>query len=613
MPRWLLKGCIVSASVLVSCPAAAQDAQQLFNFFLDQAGQELSRQQQIEQQRQQQVYDLFVANWYGCGAGDIVACEQALTYPQLSASDRRMLKKQRAALLEAQRQSVAQQEEQERQAAREEETRQEAARAAEVKRQEDAARAKQARLERERADELARQQAEVERLQQERLAEETRLKEMRTFADLREACRAYDTHACTMAYNSPFATADDRNDFATWRRTAEELEAYLTACAADRSAAACDAALASPALKPARRPEVAGWRAEASPSRIAMASVTRQASAVLSSVANLPASTQITGAVAALLGAALVLLMRQRTVPVTPAGDAASSSPGWWTRLRSSFLAFGQRLSRSAKSPGPQTDSSTRADARPEPTSPEPVKPMEATEPAPKAQLPVVIAPRDTPGALSAMELALAYISEVKELGMPDYEDKADIKQRLNTLSLAAKQLTRAESCDPDAVLEAEESDGATIKWRLYELKSVALRLEGMTHAEPRKARAALEAATEADPENDVAFYFLGLFHAGERNRAAAIDAFRRAVELNPGNVEFRMELDRAENLSGAEIAGFKMTRAGVKTYNAGIHTLNFFIICRNILVVIWNIFAFVWNTITFPLRLMQRILGFFG
>lgn len=207
------------------------------------------------------------------------------------------------------------------------------------------------------------------------------------------------------------------------------------------------------------------------------------------------------------------------------------------------------------------------------------------------------------------MQLAHAYVESLAELGDPDYENKADIKQRLNTLSLAAKQLATAERCDPDAVLELIE-DGLTFHWRIHELKSRALRLEGMTHADPRKSRAALIAATEADPENAVAFFTLGLFHAGERNRADAIAAFRRAVQLNPQDVEFRMELDRAENMSATEMAGFKLTRAGIKTYNAGIHTLNFFIICRNILVVIWNIFAYTWNFITFPLRLMHRIFG---
>ncbi len=229
MPHWLMKGCIVSVGVLLALPASAQDGQQILNFFLNQATQELDRQQRIEQQRQQQLYEIFSANWYACGAGDLGACDEALTYPQLSSKDRRALKRQRAALLEAKRQSIAFEQEQARQAERERQEREETARkeaalAAERERQAEAARIEQAHQ-----DELARQKAEVERLEQQRLAEERRLAAMREFADLREACRAYDSHACTTALASPLATAEDKADLALWRRTAKQLDADLPA------------------------------------------------------------------------------------------------------------------------------------------------------------------------------------------------------------------------------------------------------------------------------------------------------------------------------------------------------------------------------------------------
>ena len=346
MPRWLVIGCIVSVGVLLALPASAQDGQQLLNFFLNQATQELDRQQQIEQQRQQQLYESFSANWYACGAGDLGACDAALTYPQLSARDRRTLKRQRAALLEARRQSIDLEQEQARQAERErqereDKARKEAALAAERERQAEAARIEQMHQE-----ELARQKAEVERLEQQRLAEERRLAEMREFADLREACRAYDAHACTTALGSSIATAEDRNDLALWRRTAEQLDADLATCATEKSATACDAALASPALKPTRRPEVAGWRAEASPWRVAYASLARQTSIAMTAVAELPISTQITGAVAALLALIVVLQMHRSQLAATQLGAMLLQDAGEtdWDRCCRPSVAHPQRL-----------------------------------------------------------------------------------------------------------------------------------------------------------------------------------------------------------------------------------------------------------------------------
>jgi hypothetical protein len=89
MRRRLLAVVIATVVVLFPNVASAQDPQQLFNFFLDQAGQELQRQQQLENQRRQQQHEQFVTQWYACQAGEIDACQLALAYPHLSASDRR--------------------------------------------------------------------------------------------------------------------------------------------------------------------------------------------------------------------------------------------------------------------------------------------------------------------------------------------------------------------------------------------------------------------------------------------------------------------------------------------------------------------------------------------
>ena len=135
------------------------------------------------------------------------------------------------------------------------------------------------------------------------------------------------------------------------------------------------------------------------------------------------------------------------------------------------------------------------------------------------------------------------------------------IKRRLNTLRLAAKQLDAVERLDSDTILDVGDGD-ETFHGRLNELKLDSLRLEGSAHPDRRKALSALRRATEVNPENAVAFYCLGMFYAGARNKCAAVAALKRAIEFYPKSIEFRMELDRVKNLSPSEIASFRVTRA---------------------------------------------------
>lgn len=208
------------------------------------------------------------------------------------------------------------------------------------------------------------------------------------------------------------------------------------------------------------------------------------------------------------------------------------------------------------------------------------------------------------------MQLAFAYLEEVRQAPSPDFEDTAGRKQQLNTLSLAAKRLEAATAHDPDAVLETMDDNNNPIHFTINELKAKVLLIEGLTHQvyDVKRALTALTAATEHDPQSAVAFYILGLAHAENRNKALAIDALQRAVALDPSDIDYRKELDRVENLSAAAVAAYKVTRAGEKIYGAGIKTANVGIRIYNVFVVLWNIFAITWNVVTFPIRLMARI-----
>lgn len=208
---------------------------------------------------------------------------------------------------------------------------------------------------------------------------------------------------------------------------------------------------------------------------------------------------------------------------------------------------------------------------------------------------PVATAPRDTPGAIAAMELALAYIQEVQEANRPDLEDKDERKQQLNTLALAAKQLDLAQRLDADAVLQGQVED-VLYRFSINELKAEALILEGTTHQpyDVRRAIPALVAATTLNPSSARAFYVLGLTHSANMSKTKAIAAFEQAVALDPKNIAYRKELNRVQSLSGAEVAAYRATRTAEKMVDNT--------------VMAWNVFAVIWNVLTFPLRVLVGI-----
>lgn len=247
-------------------------------------------------------------------------------------------------------------------------------------------------------------------------------------------------------------------------------------------------------------------------------------------------------------------------------------------RLKSAWVAVGAVLRRQQASSDPKDNPAADAST------------AEAAPPRPVADK-----PRDTPGAIAALELALAYIEEVRDADRPRLDDVAERKQQLNTIALAAKQLDLARRLDPDAILEADNDEGG-VRFNINQLKAEALLLEGTTHQlyDIKRAIPALVAATQLDPNNPRAFYVLGLTHAANMNRAKAVAAFEQAVALDPKNIAYRKELNRVQSVSGAEIAAYRATRAGEKVFDASVTT--------------WNIFAIVWNIATFPLRVVVGI-----
>ena len=77
-------------------------------------------------------------------------------------------------------------------------------------------------------------------------------------------------------------------------------------------------------------------------------------------------------------------------------------------------------------------------------------------------------------------------------------------------------------------------------------------------------------------------------------NKAGAVAALRRAVALNPQNLSYRKELNRAQGLSAREIAAYKATRFGKRILDGSTTA--------------WNSFAASWNIVRVPRLVFQAI-----
>jgi hypothetical protein len=420
-------------------------------------------------------------------------------------------------------------------AAAAERARVEAARAAQ-EREEQRLRSLREQQEREAMD-LREQQERAERVRRDREQEARRTEEVRTFSNQRDGCRKYNAEACDIALNSPHASRQDVAAMRNWRDVAKKLRADFDGCRTG-SVAACDRALASPAVAEEHRPLLNEWRSAASPLNRAMAhagTVARTAIDGLNVIRSLPTFAQVTGGLAAVLALALAL--------------AAMA----WRRRHPSSSA----------------------------------RPQAAAPPS---------AARDTPAAIEALELAHAYVDEVREADTPALEDHELRNHHLDLLALASKQFDAAQKRDPNAVLEGQDKSGIAYRFSIDELRADALLLEGITHHtyDLKRAIPALREATTLNPNRAYAFYVLGLTYAANMDKSGAVAALRRAVALNPQNLSYRKELNRAQSLSAREIATHKATRFGKWILDSS--------------TMAWNSFAASWNIVRVPRLLFQAI-----
>ncbi|MEM8971716.1 MAG: hypothetical protein AAGD43_06630 [Pseudomonadota bacterium] len=555
-------------AVVLPQSARANDGANLIRGIIGFAAGEIERQHRQKQQERanRRLHQQFVAAWHACHRGDMAACNQALRYRQLSRADRSRLQAKRQDLLHAR--YLADQ--RNRQAARE-------------RRQHERRRAQKR---------LAAERAEAQRLRRLREQEEQRLAALRQFSQDRSACQRHNITACARALNSQVASVEDRAALIAWQQEGQTYQQSRSACQAGK-AAACSLALASPALQTADRASVQQWQVDAQPVYHAVMSL----STVGGTSTGLSLPTLLASVLAILLAATVGTYLLRRRGAVLVGGsaevsdnDAQNSSGSLIARLRQLFSELVAKL-RERLTPN-------EASVQTEPSEDEPVASPE-TEVEP-------LTPRDTPGAIAALELANAYIEEVRETNRPAFDDKPGRRAQLNTLSLAAKQLELAESLDPDAELIIANDDKELV-FTIGALKAKALILEARTYDDhdTKRALPPLRQAVAVDPTNATAHYLLGMIEAANMNRTRAIASFESALSLEPDNLEFRKELNRAQSISATEATAFKATRVAERTYDAGIATYN-------VGVVAWNVVAVCWNVLTFPMRVgfaMMRLL----
>lgn len=179
----------------------------------------------------------------------------------------------------------------------------------------------------------------------------------------------------------------------------------------------------------------------------------------------------------------------------------------------------------------------------------------------------MVSAPRDTVSAVRAMELAHAFMRDVAANLKDIARDPARRTAALDDLSLASKEINRAERADRSASIAIDDADGNPITLSLTNLKALALYYEGLCRSvdDPRRAVGILEQATVLQPDAAEAYYWLGLVHTDLFDRRRAVSALDKAIALDPGNLDYRKALGRAQNISGAQIA-FESAATGISS-----------------------------------------------
>lgn len=149
----------------------------------------------------------------------------------------------------------------------------------------------------------------------------------------------------------------------------------------------------------------------------------------------------------------------------------------------------------------------------------------------------------------------------------------------LNTIALASNKIIEAEKLDPNATYTQKVGD-ATVTLSIPQYKAMALEMEGTVYffaGEDKKAIATYDKAIAIFPDFAKAWYGKGRAHIVLKNKAEAIAALEKAIEVDPEDIDYHKALERAKAISGSEIA-FDRTASAVRKTGNAIST--FFTLC---------------------------------
>ena len=148
--------------------------------------------------------------------------------------------------------------------------------------------------------------------------------------------------------------------------------------------------------------------------------------------------------------------------------------------------------------------------------------------------------------AVQCLNLAQSYLVEVED-SVDNIEGNETLAhQMLNTIKLAMKQIDKAEEIDPAAHLDGV--DIAFLKAQAFSEKGI---VQNLGLGKRAAAITSLQKSIECCEDRAVSHYVMGGMYAESGDKSQAIRHLKRAVELEPDNMEYRKLLDRAENVSG--------------------------------------------------------------
>lgn len=185
--------------------------------------------------------------------------------------------------------------------------------------------------------------------------------------------------------------------------------------------------------------------------------------------------------------------------------------------------------------------------------------------------------PHKTAQAIEALALAHAYFEEVEPLKDGATKDPSVALDLLSTVSLGAKQMDTAAHLDPHARYVHTFDSGEQNEFTQNQLRAMLLCQEGFLRGldDPKRAIVSLTRAVELAPDHAVPHWLLGLFYYDLGDKHKAVSALQIAVELDPGNIGYRKDFDRAQNMSGAIKTVEQVARTG-RNIRTGWHLFQF-------------------------------------